>query len=50
MKDDHGAVASSVDVCSHVGVDLMRDGGNAADAVSSVPAASSRRIAKLTSF
>ncbi|KAL0635701.1 hypothetical protein Q9L58_005335 [Maublancomyces gigas] len=33
VKDDHGAVASSVDVCSHIGVDLMRDGGNAADAM-----------------
>lgn len=33
--DDHGAVASEVDLCSHVGVDLMQSGGNAADAVSS---------------
>lgn len=35
VKTDHGAVASEVDACSHVGVDLMRKGGNAADAVSS---------------
>lgn len=35
-KDDRGAVASEVDLCSHIGVDLMRLGGNAADAVSSM--------------
>ena len=30
-----GAVTSEVDVCSKVGTLLLRDGGNAADAVSS---------------
>lgn len=29
-----GAVASEVSTCSHVGVDLIEKGGNAADAVS----------------
>ncbi|OAG25011.1 hypothetical protein CC77DRAFT_297365 [Alternaria alternata] len=30
----NGAVTSEVEVCSTVGIDLLRDGGNAADAVS----------------
>ena len=33
-KDKRGAVASESAVCSHIGIDLIRDGGNAADAVS----------------
>lgn len=33
-KDDHGAVASEVGVCSNIGLDLLKQGGNAADAVS----------------
>lgn len=32
-KDKLGAVASESSVCSHIGIDLIRDGGNAADAV-----------------
>ncbi|KAF3916347.1 Gamma-glutamyltranspeptidase [Orbilia brochopaga] len=32
-KDHRGAVASEMDVCSKVGIDLMRRGGNAADAM-----------------
>ncbi|KAB2103571.1 hypothetical protein AG0111_0g8542 [Alternaria gaisen] len=28
----NGAVTSEVEVCSKVGIDLLRDGGNAADA------------------
>ena len=32
-KDNLGAVASESSVCSHIGIDLIRDGGNAADAV-----------------
>lgn len=34
-KDARGAVASEVETCSQVGIDLMKKGGNAADAVSS---------------
>jgi hypothetical protein len=30
----NGAVTSEVELCSKVGIDLLRDGGNAADAVS----------------
>lgn len=30
-----GAVASESAVCSNVGIDMLKDGGNAADAVSS---------------
>ena len=33
-KDKVGAVASESSVCSRIGVDLIKDGGNAADAVS----------------
>ncbi len=33
-KDKRGAVASESTVCSHIGIDLIKDGGNAADAVS----------------
>ena len=29
-----GAVASESDICSRIGIDLLRSGGNAADAVS----------------
>ncbi|RPB11281.1 gamma-glutamyltranspeptidase [Morchella conica CCBAS932] len=32
-KDDNGAVASEAAVCSEIGVDLMKRGGNAADAI-----------------
>ncbi|KAJ6263082.1 Gamma-glutamyltranspeptidase [Drechslerella dactyloides] len=32
-KDHRGAVASETDVCSKVGIDLLRRGGNAADAM-----------------
>ena len=32
-KDKRGAVASESSVCSHIGIDLIKDGGNAADAV-----------------
>ena len=32
-KDKLGAVASESSVCSHIGIDLIKDGGNAADAV-----------------
>ena len=35
-KDQLGAVASESSVCSRVGVDLIKNGGNAADAVSLV--------------
>ena len=34
VKDKRGAVASESSVCSHIGIDLIKDGGNAADAVS----------------
>jgi gamma-glutamyltranspeptidase len=30
----NGAVTSEVELCSKVGIDLLRDGGNAANAVS----------------
>ena len=33
LKDKLGAVASESSVCSKIGVDLIKDGGNAADAV-----------------
>ena len=33
-KDKLGAVASESTVCSHIGIDLIKEGGNAADAVS----------------
>ena len=29
-----GAVATESDICSHIGIDLLKKGGNAADAVS----------------
>lgn len=32
-KDKSGAVASESSVCSQIGIDLVKDGGNAADAV-----------------
>ena len=32
-KDKLGAVASESSVCSEIGIDLIKDGGNAADAV-----------------
>ena len=34
VKDKRGAVASESSVCSNIGIDLIKDGGNAADAVS----------------
>lgn len=34
-KDKLGAVASESSVCSQIGIDLIKDGGNAADAVCS---------------
>jgi gamma-glutamyltranspeptidase/glutathione hydrolase len=30
---EHGAVASESDICSHIGIDLLKLGGNAADAM-----------------
>ena len=33
-KDKRGAVASESSVCSNIGINLIKDGGNAADAVS----------------
>ena len=36
--DSRGAVASESDVCSRIGIDLLQQGGNAADAVSLYPA------------
>ncbi|KAK6348066.1 hypothetical protein TWF718_005885 [Orbilia javanica] len=33
QQDHNGAVASETDVCSKVGIDLMKKGGNAADAM-----------------
>ena len=35
LAHEKGAVASESAVCSRVGVDLIKEGGNAADAVSS---------------
>ncbi|KAH0836284.1 Gamma-glutamyltranspeptidase 3 [Fonsecaea pedrosoi] len=35
--DSLGAVASESSVCSQIGIDLLRNGGNAADAVSELP-------------
>lgn len=35
--DKQGAVASEISTCSHIGVDMIREGGNAADAVSNLP-------------
>ena len=34
VKDKRGAVASESTVCSQIGINLIKDGGNAADAVS----------------
>ena len=34
VKDKRGAVASESSVCSNIGINLLKDGGNAADAVS----------------
>ena len=36
-NDKLGAVASESSVCSRIGVDLIKAGGNAADAVSDFP-------------
>ena len=33
-KDDLGAVASENKICTRIGIDLLKAGGNAADAVS----------------
>ena len=30
---EHGAVASESDICSHIGIDILKMGGNAADAM-----------------
>ena len=35
-EDQLGATASESSVCSRIGVNLIKDGGNAADAVSSI--------------
>jgi len=35
--DKLGAVASESSVCSKIGIDILKQGGNAADAVSSSP-------------
>ena len=32
-RDDHGAVASESSICSHIGIELLKQGGNAADAI-----------------
>jgi hypothetical protein len=32
-SDSTGAVASESEICSHIGIDLLQQGGNAADAV-----------------
>jgi len=32
----NGAVASESEVCSQIGIDTLKDGGNAADAVSNI--------------
>lgn len=42
VSDKKGAVASESAVCSRIGVDLIKEGGNAADAVSSCLANDSR--------
>ena len=34
VTDRLGAVASENKICSHIGIDLLKTGGNAADAVS----------------
>lgn len=34
-NDKHGAVASESKICSQIGINLMKAGGNAADAVGS---------------
>lgn len=34
VPDSLGAVASESSICSEIGIDLLRQGGNAADAVS----------------
>ena len=34
-RDKQGAVASESSVCSNIGINLIKDGGNAADAVCS---------------
>lgn len=33
LQDQLGAVASESDICSQIGIDLLNEGGNAADAV-----------------
>ena len=33
LPDHHGAVASESSICSNIGIDLLKQGGNAADAV-----------------
>lgn len=34
---NHGAVATEVNICSQVGIDVLKQDGSAADAVSSLP-------------
>ena len=43
-KDKLGAVASESSVCSQIGVNLIKDGGNAADAVRNRPIYSSVHV------
>ena len=43
-KDKRGAVASESSVCSNIGINLIKDGGNAADAVSEKRAARKRYL------
>lgn len=42
-----GAVASESSVCSQIGIDVLKEGGNAADAVSSIlPCAESANLSE----
>lgn len=43
-KDKRGAVASESSVCSNTGINLIKDGGNAADAVSGKPSCARRYL------
>ncbi len=38
LRDEHGAVTSQSAECSRIGIDVMKDGGNAVDAVRWTPA------------
>ncbi len=33
QNGQHGAVASESEICSHIGIDMLKQGGNAADAL-----------------